>query len=83
MDETFHRSPPPLPRQKTDHGAVKRTQMPGGRKVSYVIGGMGKKPDTNFKNVSAGKFTRHKRILRAKGGMSLREYLAKHYNYPL
>lgn len=41
--------------------------MPGGRKVSYILGGRAKKPDEDYVQVSAGRFTKgsrnHKVIL--------------------
>lgn len=57
--------------------------MPGGRKVSYVLGGMGKKPDTNLRNVSVKRLSRKGRMIRYPAGMTLRQYLAKTYDYPL
>lgn len=35
--------------------------MVGGRKVFYVLGGLGLKPDRDFKIVSPGKFTKGSR----------------------
>jgi hypothetical protein len=35
----------------------------GGRKVTYKIGGKGDKPETNFKNVSPGRFTKKTRCM--------------------
>ena len=35
--------------------------MPGGRKVSYILGGRADKPDRDYLNVSAGRFTKSTR----------------------
>lgn len=32
--------------------------MPGGRKQFYTVGGRGLKPDSGYKNVAPGKFTK-------------------------
>lgn len=57
--------------------------MPGGRKVSYVLGGMGKKPDTNLKNVSVKRLSRKGRFMRCPASQDLRSWLIKVHNYPL
>ncbi len=36
----------------------------GGRKVTYKIGGKGDKPETGFRNVSPGRFTKPSRGLK-------------------
>lgn len=33
----------------------------GGAKTSYILGGRGLKPDTHYKNVSPGRFTKASR----------------------
>jgi hypothetical protein len=57
--------------------------MAGGAKTSYVLGGMGTKPDKNFKNVSVKRLSRKGRIMKCPAGMELRAYLSKVHNYPL